>query len=599
MTDQPTTDDTKYPDPAEFSKNLVKIAAQSQQIVADFLKHNDVSEGPQDPLNIGSAFMEFAQKLADNPEKLFEAQIDLWQSYINLWNNAAQRFLGKEGMPVVAPDAGDKRFRDAAWSDGRVFDFIKQSYLLTANWLQKTVHSIDGLDPKTAQKVRFYTRQFVDAMAPSNFLVTNPEVLRVTLESNGDNLVRGLKNLLEDLERGKGKVAVKMTDMQAFEIGRNIATTPGKVVFQNDLMQLIQYNPSTEKVFRRPLLVVPPWINKYYILDLRPENSFVRWAVEQGHTVFIVSWVNPDERHASKTFEDYGFEGIVGALDAIKRATGENEINAIGYCIGGTLMAAMLAYMAATNVHRIKTVTFLTAQVDFTEAGELQVFIDEEQIKHLETLMNRKGFLEAGEMSATFNMLRENDLIWTFVINNYLLGKDPFPFDLLYWNCDPTRMPAQMHSYYLRNMYQRNLLVQPGALSFKGVPLDLRKIDIPVFIQGGREDHIAPARSVYKATQIYTGPVEFVLAGSGHVAGVVNHPAAKKYNHWTSTERPYPPNLDEWLKGATSNPGSWWTAWEKWISTKAGEMVPARKPGGKHKPIEDAPGSYVKVQTLA
>jgi polyhydroxyalkanoate synthase len=598
MTEQPTAD-IKLPDPAELSKNLVKIAAQSHQLMTDFVRRNDIAE-PQaaDPLNIGSAFLEYYNKLLSDPGKLFEAQIELWQAYITLWNNAAQRFLGNETKPMIAAPASDRRFKDSAWNDGQIFDFIKQSYLVTAGWLQKQTHELDGLDPKTAQKIRFYTRQFVDAIAPSNFILTNPEVLRATIESGGQNLVNGLENLLEDLERGKGKLAIKMTDLDAFEIGRNIATTPGKVVYQNDLMQLIQYTPTTDEVYQTPLMIIPPWINKFYILDLRPENSFIKWAVERGYTVFIISWVNPDERHIDKTFESYAFEGILDGLEAVRKATGEHHVNVIGYCIGGTLLAATLAYMAATGDDRISAAAFLTAQVDFVDAGELQVFVDEEQLRILEEQMNKKGYLEASDMAQTFNMLRENDLIWSFVVSNYLLGKDPFPFDLLYWNADSTRMPAKMHSYYLRNMYQRNLLVKPGALSFKDVPLDLRKVNIPIYLQSGREDHIAPPKSVYKATQIYTGPVRYMLAGSGHVAGVVNPPSAKKYNHYIGAAENYPPTLEEWMKTATEHPGSWWPDWDAWLSQRSGPKVPARKPGSKKlKPIEDAPGSYAKVKS--
>ena len=598
MTDQ-STSDIKLPDPAELARNMVRIAAQSQRLVMDFLRRQSEDGGPAatDPLNVGGAFLEMTAQMMRDPARLVEAQLDLWQQYLGLWHNTAQRFLGQETRPAVAPDRADRRFKDAAWDENQVFDFLKQSYLLTARWLQNTVTKIEGLDDKTRKKVDFYTRQFVDAMAPSNFVLTNPEVLRATLESNGENLVRGLNNMLEDLERGKGKLAIKMTDMKAFKVGENVATSPGKVVFQNDLIQLVQYAPSTAEVYKRPLLIVPPWINKFYILDLRPENSFIKWSVDHGYTVFVISWVNPDERLAHKTFEDYMFEGPLAALDAIEKATGEREVTAIGYCLGGTLMGAALAYMAAKGDDRIKAVTFFTAQVDFSEAGELTVFIDEEQLKFLEEMMSKRGYLDGGEMATTFNMLRANDLIWSFVVNNYLLGKDPFPFDLLFWNSDSTRMPAKMHSFYLRNMYQRNLLVQPGALSMGGMPLDLGKIKIPVYIQAGKEDHIAPYRSVYKATQLYAGPVRFMLAGSGHIAGVVNPPAAKKYQHWLSDTKTFPPTADEWLKTATEYPGSWWPDWDKWLSKKSGPKVPARTPGdGQLKPIEDAPGSYVKVR---
>jgi polyhydroxyalkanoate synthase len=599
MTEQPDND-IKLPDPSEFSKNIAKIAAQSQRLVSEFLKRQAAeSGGTTDPLNIGSAFQEMTAKIMADPSKLVNAQLDLWKAYINLWRNTTARFLGTETKPLVAPEKGDRRFNDAAWDENQVFDFIKQSYLLTARWLQNTVHSVEGLDERTSRKVDFYTRQFVDAMAPSNFVLTNPEVLRVTIESNGENLVHGLDHMLEDLDRGKGQLAIKMTDLAAFRVGENVAVTPGKVVFQNDLMQLIQYAPTTKEVYKRPLVIVPPWINKFYILDLRKDNSFIRWAVGKGFTVFVVSWVNPDETLAEKGFEDYLIEGIIGAIDAVELATGEREVTTIGYCIGGTLMAATLAYMAAVDDDRIKAVTYFAGQVDFSEAGELQIFIDEEQIKHIEGLMQHKGYLDGGEMSATFNMLRANDLIWSFVVNNYLLGKEPFPFDLLYWNSDATRMPAKMHSFYLRNMYQRNLLSQPNALTMNGVPIDVTKIKVPSYIQSSKEDHIAPFRSVYKAVHLYKGPIRFVLAGSGHVAGVINPPAAKKYQHWINEAKKYPPTPEEWLAKAKEVPGSWWDDWAQWLAKHSGKKVPARVPGDhKLKPIEDAPGSYVKVTSF-
>ncbi|MBX3455914.1 class I poly(R)-hydroxyalkanoic acid synthase [Ferrovibrio sp.] len=591
------------PDPTEWAKTWSEIAEQSQKLVSDFLAKQG-AEPPSlpatpDPMNIGNAFMEMTSRMLANPTKLVEAQVELWRAYMELWTTSAQRFLGHQAPSVANPDKSDKRFKDAAWNESYLFDYIKQSYLLTARWLQRTVNNVDGLDAKTQKKVDFYTRQFVDAMAPSNFVMTNPEVLRATIDSNGENLIKGLQNLLEDMERGKGKLNIKMVDAKAFDVGGNVATAPGQVIYQNDLMQLIQYNPTTEQVYKRPLYIVPPWINKFYILDLKPENSFIRWMVDHGYTVFVVSWNQPDERHVDKTFESYMREGILDGLDAVKQATGEEEVTAIGYCIGGTLMASTLAWMAAKGIDRIKAVTFFAAQVEFSEAGELSVFIDEEQIKYFEELMAEKGYLEGTEMAATFNMLRANDLIWSFVVNNYLLGKEPFPFDLLYWNADATRMPAKMHSFYLRNMYQRNLLAQPGGLELAGEKIDLRKIKIPVYLQASREDHIAPFRSVYKATQLYSGPVRFMLAGSGHIAGVINPPRAKKYQHWVNDIKTNPPSVEEWMQGATEHPGSWWEDWDKWLSKKSGAKVKARVPGdGKLKPIEPAPGSYVKKRII-
>ena len=585
----------KLPDPAAVGRSMADIAERSQRIVSEWLKRQGEEEHAVDPLNIGSAFLEMTAKLMTNPAHLMKAQLGFWQDYMTLWQNTARRMMGIETEPVIDTPSSDRRFKDDAWKENEVFDFIKQSYLLSARYVQDVVQHVDGLDKKTAQKVDFYARQFCDAMSPSNFLLTNPEVLRKTAETGGENLLKGLNNLLGDLERGKGKLHIKMTDMEAFRVGDNIGVSPGRVIYQNELMQLIQYSPATETVLKRPLLIGPPWINKFYILDLRPRNSFVRYAVSQGHTVFVISWVNPDEKLSEKGFEDYMHQGYLAALDAIEKATGEKEVNAIGYCLGGTLLASTLAYMAAMKDDRIKSATFFVALTDFEEAGELGVFIDEEQLTSLEDKMNRRGFLEGSEMATTFNMLRANDLIWSFVVNNYLLGNDPFPFDLLYWNADSTRMPARMHSYYLRKMYQENLLSRPGGIELSGVPIDLRKIKVPAYFLSTREDHIAPWKSTYKGTQLLGGPKRFVLAASGHIAGVVNPPEGGKYSHWINEA--LPPDPDAWFKGATEIAGSWWPDWQRWVSSQANERVPARAPGdGKLKPIEDAPGSYVKVR---
>jgi len=616
MAQQPEPD-VKLPDPVEMSQAMARIAERSQKLVSEFLQRQSsgAASTNYDPLSVGQAFLDMTAQMMADPTRLVQAQMNLWQDYMRLWQSTTRRLMGGSAEPVVQPEPGDRRFKHEDWEENQLFDFIKQSYLLTARWMQSTVRDVEGLDDKTAKKVDFYTRQFVDALAPSNFVMTNPEVLRSTLESGGDNLVKGLENLLEDLERGKGRLSIRMTDTEAFELGVNIAVTPGKVVYQNDLIQLIQYEPTTAEVCKRPLLIIPPWINKYYILDLREKNSFVKWAVEQGHTVFIVSWVNPDEQLAQKTFSDYLLEGPMAALDAVAQATGESEVNAVGYCLGGTLLSSTLAYMAENGDGRIKTATFLTTMTDFTDAGELGVFIDEEQLTALEEKMSKTGYLEGADMATTFNMLRANDLIWSFVINNYLLGKDPFPFDLLYWNSDSTRMPAAMHSFYLRRMYQDNDLVKPGAIELDGVAIDLRKVKVPAFILSTREDHIAPWKSTYAATQLFSGPVRFVLAASGHIAGVVNPPAAQKYSHWTNGKNPKSP--ESWFRTAKEAAGSWWPEWAKWVGKAGGGKtgggkagggkagggkagggkVPARKPGdGKLKVIEDAPGSYVKMR---
>ena len=594
-TEKTETTGFKLPDPAEIGRSMADIAERSQRIVSEWLKRQADANHSPDPLNIASAFMEMTARLIAHPGHLVEAQLGFWRDYMSLWQNTTRRIMGMETESVIDAASTDRRFKDDAWKENEVFDFIKQSYLLSARYVQDVVKQVDGLDAKTAQKVDFYSRQFVDAMSPSNFLLTNPEVLRKTAETGGENLLKGLNNLLSDLEQGKGKLRIKMTDLDAFKLGENIGISPGKVVYQNSLMQLIQYNPTTEKVLKRPLLIGPPWINKFYILDLRPRNSLVRWAVSQGHTVFVISWVNPDAKLAEKNFEDYMREGYLASLDAIEKATGEREVNAIGYCLGGTLLASTLAYMAAKKDDRIKSATFFVTMMDFHEAGELGVFIDEEQLNALEEKMNKRGYLEGSEMATTFNMLRANDLIWSFVVNNYLMGNDPFPFDLLYWNADSTRMPARMHSFYLRKMYQENLLAVPNGITLAGVPIDLTKIKTPAYFLSTREDHIAPWKSTYRGTQLLSGPKRFVLAASGHIAGVANPPDGGKYSHWINQDLPADP--EEWFKDATEIAGSWWPDWHRWVAAQAKEQVPARVPGdGKLKVIEDAPGSYVKVR---
>ncbi|WP_448203494.1 PHA/PHB synthase family protein [Azospirillum sp. sgz302134] len=592
--------DVKLPDPVEMSRAMTRIAEQSQRLVTEFLSRqasDGVGAKNPDPMGVGHAFLEMTTRMMADPAKLMKAQMTLWQDYLTLWQRTTQRFFGQEAQPVIAPAKDDRRFKDSAWDENTLFDFIKQSYLLSARWMQSTVNEVDGLDEHTAKKVDFYTRQFVDAMAPSNFVMTNPEVLRTTIESGGENLVKGLEHLLKDLERGKGELRISMTDYDAFQVGKNIAVTPGKVVFQTSLMQLLQYTPTTPEVNKRPLMIVPPWINKYYILDLREKNSFIKWAVDQGHTVFVLSWVNPDEKLAAKGFEDYMVEGPLAALDAIEKITGEKDVNAIGYCLGGTLLASTLAYMAAKKDDRIKSATFFTTMLDFTEAGELSVFIDEEQLTFIESQMAEQGYLDGSKMATTFNMLRANDLIWSFVVNNYLLGKDPFPFDLLYWNSDSTRMPAAMHSFYLRNMYQKNLLAQPGAVTLGGVPIDLRNVKTPSFFLSAREDHIAPWKSTYMGAHLFSGPVKFVLAASGHIAGVVNPPAAEKYCYWTNGK--LPKASEDWLKTADQTPGSWWPEWNNWVGKFSEGKVPARDPSKGGLPaLEDAPGSYAKVRIV-
>jgi polyhydroxyalkanoate synthase len=580
-------------------ETLAEIAEKSSRLLAEAMKrqaaHGHFSMG--DEMGIAKAFFDMSAKMFSDPFKLAEAQLNLWKDYWTLWQGSMLKLMGQSVTPVAAPDKADRRFKDPEWEEHFVFDYIKQSYLIAARHLHQAVGQVEGLDEATAKKVDFFTRQYIDALAPTNFALTNPEVLRETLASGGKNLVNGLNNLLKDLERGKGKqVQVKMTDPKAFKLGENIATTKGSVVFQNDLIQLIQYEPLSATVYKRPLLIIPPWINKYYILDLREKNSFIRWATEQGHTVFVISWVNPDERFAQKSFEDYMFEGPLAALDAMEKATGEAEADVIGYCLGGTLLACALAYLSAKNqAKRVASATFFVTLIDFQEPGELGVFTDEQTVATLEKRMNERGYLEGSEMANTFNMLRANDLIWSFVVNNYLLGKEPMPFDLLHWNSDSTRMPACMHAFYLRNMYIANKLTDPGALELGGVPIDIGSIKIPAYFISTAEDHIAPWKSTYAGAKLLSGPVRFVLGGSGHIAGIVNPPAAKKYCYWTG-DKPAG-DADAWLKRATQHEGSWWNDWAAWIEGYAGPRGPARVPGkGKLKVIEAAPGSYVNVR---
>jgi polyhydroxyalkanoate synthase len=591
-----SADGYRIADPGAFARNLVQVSVQSQRLLRDFVKRQAGKAGtePMDPLNITGTFMELLRGMVADPGKIMEAQFQLWRDYMGLWERTARRMMGSEVEPVVQPSPGDKRFKDKDWQENQIFDFIKQSYLLTANWMQNTVAKVEGLDPKSKKRVEFYTKQFADAIAPTNFVLTNPEVLRATLQSNGENLVKGLNNLLEDLDRGEGQLSIRQS-ADAFKIGENIATAPGKVVFKNELIELLQFDPATKEVYERPLLIFPPWINKFYILDLRPENSFIRWASAQGYTVFVVSWVNPDQRLAQKTFEDYMREGIFAALDAVEKATGQKKINTIGYCIGGTLLSATLAYMAATGDDRINSATFFAAQADFSEAGDLQVFIDDVQLEALEQQMNNSGgVLEGKKMATTFNMLRANDLIWSFVVSNYLLGKEPAPFDLLYWNSDTTRMPEATHLFYLREFYKNNCLSK-GKMVLGNVKLDLSQVTIPIYLQSAKEDHIAPFRSVYKSTKLFKGPIRFIIAGSGHIAGVINPPAAKKYQYWTNDT--LPPTVEGWQAGAVEHPGSWWPDWDAWLSKLSGKKIPARVPGdGKLKVLGDAPGDYVKVK---
>ncbi|WP_346504516.1 class I poly(R)-hydroxyalkanoic acid synthase [Terasakiella sp. SH-1] len=587
-------------DQQELMENMQDFADRSQRIMTKFLERQAEDDGFQipDPYVVGKAFMRASAQLMQDPQKLAQAQADLWQEYTSLWQHVTQRMMGQASEPVAKPVPGDRRFKDEAWEEEVYFDAIKQYYLLTARWIKNTMADVKGIDESTQAKVDFYTRNFVQSMAPSNFVATNPTVLKEAVETQGKSLLKGFQHFLDDLEEGKGKLKVSMTNLEAFELGKNVASTPGKVVYQNSLIQLIQYEPTTEKVNKNPLLIVPPWINKFYVLDLQPKNSLIKWAVDQGHTVFVISWVNPDDKLAHKDFSCYMQEGPLAAIDTIQEITGEDQVNVAAYCIGGTLTTCTLAYLAATGqADKVKSATLFTTLTDFTDAGEISVFIDEEQMDLLDAHMERLGYLEGSEMSQVFNLLRANDLVWSFFVNNYLMGKEPFPFDLLYWNSDSTRMPAMMHKFYLRKMYLENRLVEPGGIELNGEPIDLGKIETPLYMISTHDDHIAPWKSTYKLTQNVGGSVKFVLGGSGHIAGIINPEKSGKYGYWTNTNKPA--EADKWLAGATQHEGSWWQDWKKWISRHSGGKVNARKPGSKtHKPFEDAPGSYVKIRSM-
>jgi poly[(R)-3-hydroxyalkanoate] polymerase subunit PhaC len=582
----------------ELAHNVARIMEEGGKALAAYLKPREegqVDDQYSEVTDVVKTLGQVTDYWLRDPQRALELQSSLGKAYLDVWAHMVKRMAGEPVEPVATPDPRDKRFADPEWSSNQFFDFLKQTYLVTVQWANRLVKDAEGLDPHTLQKADFYVRQIANAISPSNFVLTNPELLRETLSSNAENLVRGMHMLAEDIEAGHGNLKIRQSDARKFEVGGNLALTPGKVIFENELMQLVQYAPTTATVRQRPLLIVPPWINKFYILDLTPEKSFIRWSVAQGLTVFVISWVNPDGHLAEKSFEDYMRQGPLAALDVIEKVTGERKVDTIGYCVGGTLLATTLAYMAASRDERIASATFFAAQVDFTHAGDLQVFVDEEQISAREREMSQRGYLEGKKMANAFNLLRSNDLIWPYVINNYMRGKEPAPFDLLYWNSDATRMPAANHSFYLRNCYLDNRLSK-GEMVIGGKRLDLKAVTVPIYNLATREDHIAPAKSVLLGSRFFGGPVRFVLAGSGHIAGVINPPDKMKYQYWTGP-KPTSANLDRWLGKAKEHAGSWWPDWLEWLRKQEPTEVPAREPGGGVlTPIEDAPGSYVKVR---
>src|SRR5213083_125826 len=586
-------------DPEAFAINLARAMESSGQALAAYLKPRESGEitdkPPSELAEVIKTFSAVAEYWLSDRERSAELQMKIGKAYLDLWGSAVRRLAGEQAEPAIAPSPRDKRFNDPEWKSNQFFDFVMQLYLLSTQWAQDLVRNAEGLDPHTRKKAEFYIQQIANAVAPSNFVLTNPEVLRETLASSGDNLVRGMQMLAEDIEAGRGTLRIRQSDPSNLVVGVNMATTPGKVIFQNELMQLIQYTPTTENVLRTPLLIVPPWINKFYILDLKPDKSYIKWCVDQGITVFVISWVNPDKELGKKTFDDYMKQGPLTAMDVIEKVTGEMKVHTAGYCVGGTLLASTLAWLAEKRRQRVTSATFFAAQVDFTHAGDLLVFVDEDQISALERDMEERGILEGSRMAMAFNMLRSNDLIWSYVVSNYLKGKAPPSFDLLHWNSDATRMPAANHSFYLRNCYLENRL-SSGSMVLDNTLLDLAKVTVPVYNLATREDHIAPADSVLSGSQFFGGPVKYVLSGSGHIAGVVNPPVRNKYQYWTN-DNVKDVTLADWMKSATEHKGSWWPDWRQWLESLDAEQVPARAVGSEEMPpIEDAPGSYVKVR---
>jgi polyhydroxyalkanoate synthase len=593
-----TKEDKKF-DPEAFALNIAKAMENSGRALAAYLKPREggevIDKPPSEIAEVVKTFSAVAEYWLTDNARSSDLQTKIAKDYLDLWGSSVRRLAGEKVKPAIEPSPRDKRFKDPEWKSNQFFDFVMQLYLLTTRWAQDLVRDAEGIDPHTRKKAEFYVQQITNAIAPSNFVFTNPEVLRETLSSNGDNLVRGMTMLAEDIEAGHGTLRIRQSDPSNLEVGVNMATTPGKVIYQNELMQLIQYEPTTENVLRTPLLIVPPWINKFYILDLRPEKSFIKWCVDQGITVFVISWVNPDKELGKKTFEDYMKEGPLTAMDIIEKVTGEMKVHTAGYCVGGTLLATTLAWLAEKRRVRVTSATFFAAQVDFTHAGDLLVYVDEDQISALERDMQAAGVLEGSRMAMAFNMLRSNDLIWSYVVSNYLKGQPPSSFDLLHWNSDATRMPAANHSYYLRNCYLENRL-STGSMVLDNTLLDLTKVKVPVYNLATREDHIAPADSVLYGSQFFGGPVKFVLSGSGHIAGVVNPPAGGKYQFWTN-DNIKDITLSDWIKGAQEHKGSWWPHWREWLEGIDTEQVPARAVGSETvPPIEDAPGSYVRVR---
>lgn len=583
----------------DLSRNLAAAMARANQVFATAFY--DQSKGANepwkaDPFEVQNATNAVWADLAKHPESLRDAQARLWETFADIWERHALNMM--TGRPMEATSLNrDKRFRDPEWTANPAFSLMRETYLATAAMIASLVDKAEGVDADTKRKAGFFIKQAVDAASPSNFLLSNPAVLRTMIQTQGQSLVQGVENFASDLKRGGGThLAITQTDMSAFRLGENIATTPGKVIFRNGLIEILQYTPTTETTFDTPLLIFPPWINKFYIMDLQPKNSMIRWLVDQGHTVFLASWINPDAEMAEKTFEDYMQEGVFAAVKAVQDACGAKSMNTVGYCIGGTLLAASLAYMAQKGDARIASATFFASQQDFELSGDLRVFSDDAGLRYLADRIEQKGgLLDAQAMADTFNSLRANDLIWNYVVDNYYMGKNPPPFDLLYWNSDQTRMPKALHLFYLRTFYHDNLMAK-GELTLMGERIDLSLVKTPIYMQSSKEDHIAPYQSVYRGARLFGGPVTFMMAGSGHIAGVINHPQSQKYQYWVNPA--LPPTVEQWVADAAERPGSWWPHWNAWLAERSGKRVKARIPGeGGLKALGDAPGEYVRVRS--
>jgi len=585
------------PDFAAAAENMALLVDEGRKALSAAVSADASDAQSEFAANVADATRSLGavvESWMSRPEQAAKAQADLLSGLTEIWSQALHRYQGEDMSPVVPPDPSDKRFAAPEWTQNPFFDWLRQSYTFASRWAGDMVEQSEGVDSHTKARAAFYTRLLTSSVSPSNFVATNPELLKATLDARGANLVRGMKMLAEDIAAGGGTLKIRQTDDSRFRLGVDMANTPGKVVLRNDVMELIQYAPTTETVYRTPLLIVPPWINKFYVLDLTAEKSFVRWAVEQGITVFVISWVNPDESRATKGFDSYMFEGPLAALDAIEKATGEREVAAAGYCVGGTMLASTLAWMAAKGDKRIVNTTFFATQVDFTDPGDLQIFVDEAKLAALDEAMARTGYLEGVKMANAFNMMRPNELIWNYVTNNYMKGVEPAAFDLLAWNADCTRIPRANHLFYLRSCYLENRLAKK-EMEMDGIILDLSKISIPIYELAARDDHIAPAKSVFRGSKLFGGEVTYVLAGAGHIAGVINPPAKNKYQYWTNPAKA--DSYEQWTATATETKGSWWPDWLKWFADKAGPQVPARQPGdGKLTPVCDAPGEYVLVR---